>query len=625
MVWWGVARGLAALLVIALLAPASTGAQPGCATTTGAMAAGAALSPSREVGLRRVSSGAGAVRSVASGSAALYRGEGVSLGVLDAGLRVVGRLALDDAVREIAVAEPYLYLAAGRAGLLVVDVADPAAPRLVGALRVGELASSIALLPGRAVVGSTGESAGLHVIDITLPASPRLLGSASTYGSPEAVAVQGGTAYVAGGLLGGLELFDLSGSAPVSRARLLTPGSALDVAVLGERVLLAGGACGLQVAELDAQGVPRLLGAVATAGAANGLLVVGTTLYVAADGLDRYALGAGLPAALGRVPAPAPLRAPALDLDGRGVVAAAGDRGVLRFPEGAAAPSGEPLAPGGVVAVTARDGRITAGLARGGWAELRAAGAWLDAVAVTDGPRLRDLELGAAALYVVRDGQIEARGGSQAGVSVALAGTLGRVALGEGVGLVAAGASGVHLLDLTNPLTPTLRGTIDTPGLARAVAVDGGRAVVAEEAALRTLDLDARSVAGSVAVARPLADVALVAGARAVAVGSGGLVLFDISNLSMPRQLGVLEGFSGYAVVGEGERAYVAAGRDGVLVVALGGAGAPRLVGAYRTVGTAVDLAVDGGLLYVADEAGGVQALRAIEQPVRVWLPVAGR
>lgn len=69
-----------------------------------------------------------------------------------------------------------LYIADATEGLLIMDVGDPAHPRLVSRLRTMEDCRALALRDGRVYLADTGETGGLHVVDVSDPAAPRLTG-----------------------------------------------------------------------------------------------------------------------------------------------------------------------------------------------------------------------------------------------------------------------------------------------------------------------------------------------------------------------------------------------------------------------------------------------------------------
>ena len=87
------------------------------------------------------------------------------------------------------------FVSDGLAGLAIVDVADPAKPKLVGRVATGGQARGLALDRNTAYVAAG--SAGLVIVDISRLAAPRVIGRAETPGSAVRVDYSGGRAYVA--------------------------------------------------------------------------------------------------------------------------------------------------------------------------------------------------------------------------------------------------------------------------------------------------------------------------------------------------------------------------------------------------------------------------------------------
>jgi hypothetical protein len=74
--------------------------------------------------------------------------------------------------RKVAVAGDYSYVAAGSAGLLVMDIGEPAAPRLAGSVPTTD-AQDVAV-DGTTVFVADGPG-GVAIVDAAIPSSPRLL------------------------------------------------------------------------------------------------------------------------------------------------------------------------------------------------------------------------------------------------------------------------------------------------------------------------------------------------------------------------------------------------------------------------------------------------------------------
>lgn len=90
--------------------------------------------------------------------------------------------------RDVEIVGDYLYvldenvLEQDQTGLRILDISNPAAPVLVGALTTPGQASDIAIAGDRAYIADGGMG-GLLVLDISDPASPVMLGSLDTPGA----------------------------------------------------------------------------------------------------------------------------------------------------------------------------------------------------------------------------------------------------------------------------------------------------------------------------------------------------------------------------------------------------------------------------------------------------------
>lgn len=642
----------------------------------------AALTPARaELALVRTATVGGTVAAVAGGDGRRYSGLGGSLRIEPSGATAFPRVELPDAVRDIAPANGLAYVAAGSAGLQVVA---PTPPYLRGELRTPGLVAALRIAGTRAYLAAAGNAGGLQLIDLSAPTAPRLLSRTPTYGSASALDVAGSLVYVAGGLGGGIEVFDVTDPlSPTLRGALITPGAALGVAVSGQRAYVAGGTCGLQVLDLSDPARPQLLGALATGDEARAVLVHGQRVFVAAGGagLAGFTITAGLPTPLGRatLPPSGPGTPQAIDLaiDGDRLLVAA-ETGVYSLSLSApfpAALTAERETAGGVVAAhSSAAGRVFIGLSGGAAIDATGAdggGQPLGPRFTTPGPAL-DLADNGAALYVAAgdgglavfdtagspqaagaqripqqrittddgrpttDGQLgtvwqssvvgrrwSQRATGLPGTVLPLPGSASAVVVSSTVGYVAGGVAGLHQLDLSDPLSPTLSLTIDTPGAALGLALAGELAYVADRSGLQVVDLAAGTLRGrySAPAGSFVQDVALV-GARAYLADRSGLLVVDVSDPDQPALVGGAAGFTAYRLLISGGLAYLAAGKDGLLVFSLANPASPRLVGAYDTPGSAQDLALRGDTLVVADNSGGLLVLRRVPLSERVFLPL---
>lgn len=107
-----------------------------------------------------------------------------------------------------------VYVADGIGGLAVVDVSDPANPRVLGRAQTGGDAGSVVVQGSLAYVAAG--SAGLAVVDVSDSAAPRLVGTAATPGNAVQVSIAQGRAWVAD--WNDVRVFDVSNPA---RPRLI--------------------------------------------------------------------------------------------------------------------------------------------------------------------------------------------------------------------------------------------------------------------------------------------------------------------------------------------------------------------------------------------------------------------
>lgn len=179
----------------------------------------------------------------------------------------------------VAVNGTIAYVAAGEAGLQVIDVADRAAPAIVAALDTPGNSNDVKLAGARAYVAD-GRS-GLQIIDVANPLAPRLLGTLDTPGVASALVVAGDLVYLAAGD-GGLQIIDAhTAGAPRLISSLHLPSAANGVDVRGTIVTVSTDYSGLQFVDVADVNHPVLVGAAELANQTRGVVTRGTTAYVA--------------------------------------------------------------------------------------------------------------------------------------------------------------------------------------------------------------------------------------------------------------------------------------------------------------------------------------------------------
>ena len=159
-----------------------------------------------------------------------------------------GEYLADGFPRGIAAAGSRVFVADQPAGLMVVEVSDPAAPRVEGGLSLGrdpivqvfapDVRSTVGDPP--AVVCIVSGRGGLQAVDVSDPAAPRVTAVVPAAGRPSGVALWGRRLYTAGG--GSLQAFDLSDPArPVLAASSEIAEPTGPVAVSATHVFVASG------------------------------------------------------------------------------------------------------------------------------------------------------------------------------------------------------------------------------------------------------------------------------------------------------------------------------------------------------------------------------------------------
>jgi hypothetical protein len=481
----------------------------------------------------------------------------------------------------VAVGGPYVFLAAGNAGLEIFEASDPAHPRRLGQIDTATLALDIVVDGGYAYVvlegrwnGATNVSgSGLDVIDVRDPANPKRVGGFETDGPVTAVVVVGNRAFVASMSNyqgppwiwqgGGVDVLDLSDPAQPSRiGRFATSGPALALGYAGGLLcVLDSGAwtgwerAGAHVAVLDVatSSSPRKLGEYPLAGGGE----VSKIVLV-----DHYAYF------------------------------------VLPYQGGLH-----------VVDLTdpSRPRRVNPTFSLGGAMDLAVSGSRLFTASGAAGVKVIDITAPVEPRWL---------GGYGAG------GYFQEFVFGSGYAVAPSYNSGLSVLDVSDPLQPRRAGFHTTQSGPNDIAIAGRFAYVAETGDLE----DYQPVGGRLSVvdmAEPIhprrvgvyeltgpALAVAVCGQRAcLALGSQGLKLIDVSDPTAPQAVGDFD-TGGYAsdVASDGHYAFVADGSHGLQIIDLSNAPALHRIGGHPTGGEAVKIGVNGRHAYVWDHRLGLLA-----------------
>ena len=133
-------------------------------------------------------------------------------------------VAIPGAANNVDVNGTFAYVAAGAAGLHVVDVSDPTQSHIVGTVDTPGNADDVKVVGSLAYVADGTE--GLRIVDVHMPAAPQLRGAVRTLGIAQGVVVRGALAYVAAGDAG-LQVINVQNpDAPVLVGSVQTPGTA---------------------------------------------------------------------------------------------------------------------------------------------------------------------------------------------------------------------------------------------------------------------------------------------------------------------------------------------------------------------------------------------------------------
>ena len=182
------------------------------------------------------------------------------------------------------VAQDYAYVAAGSAGLQIVDIRDRLNPLIVGALDTPGIAIDVKVTGNFAYLADG--TAGLQIIDISDPTLPVLAGFVDTPGVARALVLSTTRAYVADGATG-LVIIDIANPLTANILSIIeTGGTAKGLAITEtlDYILVAVGVpdpSAVKVVDISDARNPLLVGSVGMPADAKTLVVKGTLAYVA--------------------------------------------------------------------------------------------------------------------------------------------------------------------------------------------------------------------------------------------------------------------------------------------------------------------------------------------------------
>jgi hypothetical protein len=160
----------------------------------------------------------------------------------------------------------------------VVNVAT-FTPGAVSSLEIPGYANNVDVAGNYAFVAAG--IAGLQIVDVTNRNIPGIVASIDTFGNANDVRIVGNYAYVADGI-SGLQIINISNPLnPVLTSNFNTPGEANDVVIVGTLAYVADGLAGLQIIDISNPTTPQLIGSIDTPGKTRGVDVSGNYAVLA--------------------------------------------------------------------------------------------------------------------------------------------------------------------------------------------------------------------------------------------------------------------------------------------------------------------------------------------------------
>ena len=201
---------------------------------------------------------------------------------------------------------------------------------------------------------------------------------------------------------------------------------------------------------------------------------------------------------------------------------------------------------------------------------------------------------------------------------IAISGYANNVDAAGDFAFVAAGATGLQVVGVSNPEFPQIVGEADTPGNANDIRIVGGLAFIADgNFGLRILDVSNPANplnVGSVDTTGEAVDVMVVGNRAYIADSLSGLAIVNVTNPANPTILGTVDTpgtARGVDVLQMGNSFYAVIADDspspGLRVIDVTNPATASIVGNLVLSGSPKDLRINGNLAYVAAFTGGMQ------------------
>ena len=509
--------------------------------------------------------------------------------------------------QDLQVVDNHLFVSDGTT-FLVLDITDKANPDSIGSY--GNNTKGFDIKGNLACIVTS--LLGVVTLDMTDPVHPQQLGALSLQGQPSNVIIVGTTAYVSTrNVLVAVDISDPTKPLQIGSFRVEDSGATM-ISIVNDVGYWPMGDLGIGVLDtynpakltLEWSGVLRAdVGTVRSLALSGslGYAVYGNGLLSVMD-LSGYAEGFDHPIRF--------IDRLQITGDARGVASngnylyVASDRGFQVWD--VSTPS-SPMLVGNIASIKAGTVEIS-----GNFAFTEEWGGKLHVINITD--PLNPLEVGALAI----DGD---------GYDIFMQGNLA---------YISNGASGLRIVDITDPAHPAETGFYYSEAFQiRQTAVRGDYAYCASFwAGLVVLDISKPALPDSVsafAIGASVNSVALT-GNYAITGHGSGLTVFDITDMAHPDSISTLTlpetGISTITVVGK----YLICTDYslGLWVVDFSVPTAPTVVATWGTPGPAFDVAINGAVAYIADDAYGIQivdisrftgGIVSVNDPIRLDAP----
>jgi hypothetical protein len=220
--------------------------------------------------------------------------------------------------------------------------------------------------------------------------------------------------------------------------------------------------------------------------------------------------------------------------------------------------------------------------------------------------------------------------------SVNIPGHANNVTVNGNFAYVAAGSTGLQIVDVSDRTNPRIVSSVDTPGNANDVQLAGNLAYVADgSSGIQVIDVTqplAPVLIGSFKTAGVAWDAVVTGGVAYVAVDTSGVQIVDVSNPAAPIGLGIvaLPGITKGLDIDASRNLVVAVGTGGLFTITVANPKAPALVGSLNYTGAlglpadARDVALQGNFAFVADFNSNLTSVDITNPAQPIYVASAG-